>query len=298
MNCISYAIFGNPHVQEENCFSFHSYMRGLMINLRLNRLLFPGWDSVIHVNQSNPYKEFFESLNTLPNVRVIFCEDAPLCKAMLWRLKPIFEVEHSTWKYEHVICRDADSPTIYKDVQAVTYWMSTNRACHAITDSDGHGIPMMGGMVGFKPKPFTSITGCNTWDDLIRLGQAYEFNYSQKGSDQNFLNRCIYPLVSQPGRDSITQHYFEGMPNTHLSDYHTCSSCPRKASGHNDNCPNNVRVPISDELKESNTICGHIGAAGFYEGPLNKFLNNYVEEFRDIQELEAPLKESIFFWHI
>lgn len=295
MNCVSYSIFGNRHVKHENCFSYDSYMRGLMINLRLNRLIFPGWDTVIHVNKSTEHQDFFHSLRTLPNVSVVFCEDAPLCKAMLWRLKPIFELRANAWKYEHVICRDVDSPTIYKDAQAVSYWMTRNKAVHAITDSDGHGIPMMGGMVGFKPELFTAIVGVKTWDDLIRIGDTYGFNYNEKGTDQNFLNRAIYPLVSQPGRDSITQHYFEGMPNSHLSDYHTCAQCPRKASGHRDDCPNNISIPIPDEMKESNTIAGHIGAAGYYEGPLFKFIYKYNERFKDIIKLEEQLKE-IFFW--
>lgn len=298
MNCISYAIFTRPEGSVGDTFDFNTYLRGLMLNIRLNRLLFPGWDSVIHVNRSNPLEPFFNELATLPNVRVIYCDDDPLCKAMLWRLKPIYEVQAGAWKYEHVICRDVDAPTIYKDAQAVGYWMTKNKAVHAITDSDSHCHPLMGGMCGFKPSLFTSITGTNTWENLIRIGNSRGYNYNKKNSDQDFLLHIIYPLVSQPGMDSITQHYFEGYGNTHLGDYHTCGHCPRKASGHRDDCPNNFQLSLPEELKESNTICGHIGAAGFYEGALTKFLKNYKDRFIDIRQVEDKFDEvrECFWW--
>lgn len=298
MNAISYAIFGKEETRHGGCFNFSSYLRGLMINLRLNRILFPGWDTVIHVNNDTEHLEFFDSLRQLPNVRVVFCEPAPLCKSMLWRLKPVFELQAGAWKYNHVICRDVDSPTIYKDVQAVTYWLGTNKAVHAITDSDSHTIPMMGGMIGFKPSPFTSITGTKTWEELLRIGDAYGFDYNRKGSDQDFLNRCVYPLVSQPGRDSITQHYFEGMPHTHLSDYHTCAQCPRKYSGHNEDCPNNIKVPIPDEMKESNCIAGHIGASGYAQQQTESFLRKYYDLFQDIRRFEEPIYEILCKWEL
>ncbi len=283
MNAISYSIFGSPHTRLENCFDFHSYMRGLMINLRLNRLIFPGWDTVIHVNRTTQYLDFFVELNKLPNVRVMFCEDAPLCKAMLWRLHPIFEIRANAWKYSHVICRDVDSPTMYKDAQCVAQWIRHGKSVHAITDSVSHTIPMMGGMVGFKPDSFTSIMNVKTWEELMRVGSTYSFDFNRKGTDQDFLNRVIYPLVAQPGRDSITQHYMLGMGNTFLSDYHN-------------------RVPdeplaISDEMKESNQIAGHIGASGYYEGETFRFLWKFNEQFKDIIEVEQMHKE-IFFWPV
>lgn len=298
MNAISYALFTKPDGSVGDTYDFNTYLRGLMLNIRLNRLIFPGWDTVIHVNQSNPFMYFFNELEKLPNVRIVICEDAPLCKAMLWRMKPIFEVQAGAWKYEHVICRDTDAPTIYKDAQAVGYWMTKNKAVHAITDSDSHSHPLMGGMCGFKPALFTSIVNVRTWDDLIRLGNAYSFDFNRKNSDQDFLIRMIYPLVSIPGNDSITQHYFEGYGNTHLSDYHTCAKCPRKASGHNDDCPNNFTIAIPDEYKESNTICGHIGAAGFYEGALVQFMKKNRDKFIDIKQTETKLEEydKVFWW--
>lgn len=280
MKCISYSIFGNPSMRHENCFDFHSYLRGLMVNIRLNRLIFPEWDTVVHVSQSTfeLYEDLFNNIGNLKNVRVVVCEDAPLCLAMLWRLKPIFEKEENgNWKYTHVICRDVDSPTLYKDAQCVSQWIRHDKAAHAITDSISHTIPMMGGMIGFRPGYFTDRTGCNTWEDAIRIGRTRDFKWNTKGSDQEYLNQILYPLFAQQGFDSITQHYLKGCPNTWLGDYH-CT------------LPNET-LTISDSMKESNDIAGHIGAAGYYEGPLLKFLNKYTEQFRDIKEVEKDYKD-------
>lgn len=282
--CISYSIFGNQSNRHDNCFDFFSYARGLMINIRLNRLLFPDWHTVVHVSRSTYeiYSELFGNIDRIKNVRVVVCEDAPLCLSMLWRLKPVFEKEENgNWMYEHVICRDVDSPTLYKDAQCVAQWIRHDKAAHAITDSISHTIPMMGGMVGFRPKYLPERLGIKTWDDCIRLGNTFGFNYAQKGTDQEFLCRVIYPAVAQPGNDSITQHYLLGHGNTFLSDYH--------------NTVPDEPLMIADELKESNHIAGHIGSAGAYNSVLNKFLQKHVEQFRDIVEAERS-SSDIFYW--
>lgn len=277
--CISYSIFGNENNRLENCFNFHSYLRGLMVNIRLNRLIFPEWETVVHVSGSSyvENEDLFNRINTIKNVRIVVCEDEPLCMAMLWRLKPVFEKDNiGNWKYSHVICRDVDSPTLYKDAQCVAQWIRHDKAAHAITDSISHTIPMMGGMVGFRPPYITERLGVKTWEDCIRLGNTFNLNYNQKGTDQEFLCRAIYPMVAQPGSDSITQHYMLGHGNTFLSDYH--------------NTVPDEPLMISDALKESNQIAGHIGAAGFYEGQMLNLMHKYTEEFRDIREVESHYK--------
>ena len=40
---------------------------------------------------------------------------------------------------------------------------------------------------------------------------------------------------------------------------------------------------ISEELKESNLICGHIGAAGNYQIPTYNFLRKHKDKFVDLQ---------------
>lgn len=85
MKAISYALFGFDAERQKDCFDFNSYLRGLTLNIRMARLLYPDWNIVLHVDQNtnNGLKDLFDALP----IEVVICEDAPLTKAMLWRLK-------------------------------------------------------------------------------------------------------------------------------------------------------------------------------------------------------------------
>jgi len=297
MKCVSYSIFG--HNRGDQAFDFPGYIRGLSLCLRLNRLLYKDWVSVIHTDKGTyeAFQSYFDGIKS-DKVDVVICKDAPLCLAMLWRLKPVFEQNWDTVargythaKYTHVICRDVDSPATYREVQAVEQWIASDKTMHAITDSVSHIIPLMGGMIGFRPAYITEKLHTADWDELISRNGGIDFN--NKGADQDFLNREIYPRVARQGTDSISQHYFAGMSNTFLSDFHTCT-CP-PPSGHADNCPNNYKIDLPDELKESNSIAGHIGASGSYQSATERFLRKYRHLFDDLYIAEGNYPQ-IFYW--
>lgn len=271
MKVISYSLFGYNKERQADCFDFNSYLRGFMINLRMNRLIFPEWETRIHTDQST-YDAFKLLLNNLP-IKVVICEPAPLCLGMLWRMKPLFDET-----VELVLCRDLDSPATYKEAQCVKYWMNRDKAAHAITDSVSHNLPMLGGMIGFKRANFKDYTGFSSWEQMV---EGKGIDYSRKGSDQDFLNKYIYPCFAKHGTDSITQHYLLGMPNTFLSDYQ--NEVP------------NLELNIPFTMKESNDTCGHIGAAGYYTTTMHKFLHKYRDRFEDIRKAEEPFKD-LFYW--
>lgn len=286
--CISYSLFGYGKERHPESFDFLSYLRGLMINVRMNRLLYPDWEIVLQTDQ-----ETYDAFNVLFDnigIQVRVNDTSPLCLAMLWRLKPSFETENGKWKYTHVICRDLDSPPTYREVQAVKYWVNRDKAMHAITDSVSHNLPLLGGMIGMRPAYFNEKVG-NSFDKMLALGRGMSFE--RKGSDQKFLCEYIYPKFSVPGSDSITQHYFNGMGNTHLSDYRTCT-CP-PTSGHESHCYNNIDIDIPYMYVESNSVCGHIGAAGFYSTAMFQFLRKHKSNFDDLIEVEKNYP-NIFYW--
>lgn len=276
MKAISYSLFGYNKARAENCFDFNSYMRGFMMNVRMNRLIYPSWVNVLHTDMPTyqAFLDFFVELKQ-KGVIIIVCDEAPLCKAMLWRLKPAFEAH----LYSHVICRDLDSPATYREAQAVSYWMSKDKAMHAITDSVSHNIPLMGGMIGMIPMYFTQRVGVPSWDVMMSMGNDIDFN--QKGSDQTFLNRYIYPCFANQGTDSITQHYVLGHGNTWLSDYH--------------NHIQDIQIDIPETLKESNAVCGHIGSSGHYSTVMDKFIGKHKHLFVDLIEIEKK-HPNIFLW--
>lgn len=267
---IVYSLFG-AGIEYKNCFSFYNYLQGLAINLRLARLIYPDWEVVLETDTST-YQQYQDLLTALPIVIEINDSGQELCRAMLWRLKPIWH------DYTHVLCRDLDSPLTYRERQAVEHWISHGKTGHAITDSVSHTIALMGGMIGFVPEYFKMRTGFASWQAMMADSPI---NFNVKGSDQDFLNQVIYPKIAGPGNDSITQHYVLGMPNTFLSDYH--NHIPA------------IELAIDPELVESNNTCGHIGAAGYYTGPTFKFLHKYKDAFADLREIEAKYPK-IFFW--
>lgn len=279
MKAISYALFGYNKERQANCFDFNSYLRGLLINIRMNRLLYPGWDIVLQTDQST--YDAFEPLFNSIGIRVQINKPAPLCMAMLWRLKPVFENGEINWKYTHVICRDLDSPATYREAQAVQHWINNDKAMHAITDSVSHCLALLGGMIGMRPHYFTERVA-QTWEGMI--AQASGIDFSIKGSDQTFLNQYIYPQFAKPGCDSITQHYCLGYGNTFLSDYH-------------DHIPDIELPNVDPVLKATNDVCGHIGAAGYYETAMFKFLHEVWDQFPDLLAAEKNYPK-IFYWTI
>lgn len=278
MKAICYSLFGHERGQQENCFSFNSYLRGLLINIRMNRLLFPEWKIILQTDRAtnDAWGELFDRL---PISIEVHQNDVPLTLAMLWRLRPAFEFDLAYPKYSHVLCRDLDSIATYREAQAVQYWINKDKAMHAITDSVSHDLPLLGGMIGVIPKYFTERTGCHTWKQLIDKDNS--FDWEKKGSDQTFLNQAVYPCFAQKGTDSITQHYCLGMANTFLSDYH--------------NHIQDMELSIPFEYKESNDCCGHIGSAGYYNGQMSKFINKNSDKFEDLIEIEKDYSD-IFSW--
>jgi hypothetical protein len=134
-------------------------------------------------------------------------------------------------------------------------------------------------MIGFKPHDFMRTCGWSNWDEMVSSGN---YNWSIKGSDQNFINDYVYRIYSHPQADSIVQHYIKGMPNTYLSAYY--NEIP------------NIEVPnVPSEYNESNDVCGHIGAAGWYETALFRFFEKYRHHFDDLISLEKE-HSAIFYW--
>lgn len=269
MNIISYSLFGYNEARKENCFVFNDYLRGLHLNIRLASILLPDWKIRLHTDQKT--YDGLKSILDKNGIQVVICEDAPLTKAMLWRMKPCFDK-----KVNYVICRDLDSPLTYRDAQAVNIWIQHEKASHAITDSVSHNIPMMGGMIGFWQPYFKSYVGYDTWEEMT----AIDLHWEVKGMDQTFLTKKIYPCFAIQGKDSITQHYVLGMPNTFLSDFNKEIK--------------DIEV-VNPEYKCTNDLCGHIGASGYYTTVMGEFLRKHNHLWPKLNKLEQQHKE-IFYW--
>lgn len=259
MKIISYALFGDP-----NSFEFPFYLRGLYFNARMNRLLYPEWTTLVTMDTTvsnlkiTPYLLDFLKIN-------IF-NPAPRCHAMLWRMNPIFYN-----KVTHVICRDADAITTYREAQAVQEWTDSGLGFHGITDDPAHTIPIMGGMCGFKVDRFKQLfPEYPTFTDL--LGKD---NLKDHGSDQNLLMKKIYPKA----KSDMMGHFFKG--------------CSEKVAAVRNSVP--PKLPgVNPKLWESNLTCRMIGSPGVVDFELLRFFKRFDNNPKfDSFEKEFP---EIFYW--
>lgn len=271
--CISYSLFGYGRPQVSNSFTFVSYLRGLLLSIRMDRILFPNWEIVVNMDKET-YEAYKPLFDTLPIV-VCVNDPEPLTKAMLWRMRPVFNYS----EYSHVICRDLDSPPTYREAQCVQEWINSDMGAHAITDSISHGVPLLGGMIGFNTGYFPMITGMQHWTDLFH---HCNLDFSQKGADQTLLNSLVYPKFADPPRASIMQHYLLGMPNTFLPGYR--------------NVVPNIEVEnVPKEMEESNESCSHMGQAGWLLPQTFRFFRKHADKMKDLLDIEKNWPD-IAYW--
>lgn len=251
MKVISYSIF-------KDCpdWLFGFYLRGLYFNMRMNRLIYPGWYTFI-------YYEDFEIIRPLIMEQNLFRlsfivaigknKNNSRCESMLWRLKPIWAECH-LGKCEYLICRDTDAITTYRESLSVKRWIESGKDAHGMNDSPAHGgLHLMGGMCGFKADAIRSKY--NSWESLI---EGYDLR--EHGSDQQLLMDRVYPLV----KDSF---YFDPSPDS----------------------------PTDNALWESQLTCRHIGSAGVVEMELLRFFERHDPDNDKFVEFEKT-NTDLFYW--
>lgn len=176
---ISYSLF-NKCEPYELCF----YLIGFYHNLRMNRLIYPDWFTRLVIERPlyEKYKSFFLCLSTSFDFDIEFKETAPLCEMMLWRLIPLWNDSVS-----HVLCRDADSITTYKETQIIKQWLISGKNVCSINDNKAHA-GIMGGLSGFTISAFDE----DSFKEFIS-----GFDLSRRGSDQDLINRkCVGSIIT------------------------------------------------------------------------------------------------------
>ena len=131
---------------------------------------------------------------------------APLTKAMLWRVAPVFEVDS-----EFVFCRDIDAPPMPRDRAVCETFMRSPASIGTCHDNVAHA-GVMGGLCHFRSKEFREQSGLYTLDDLYRYAAQSAEQWGQHGTDQNVLNRLV---VERPKLVLLEHRYggwVEGKP--------------------------------------------------------------------------------------
>jgi len=268
MNIISYCLFGSRSKEIER-WEFLAYLRGFVFNVKMNALLFPGWVTHIELDSQtySDYDVLFKELKKYYNISFDINASAPLCKAMLWRLKPIFfEDSH------YVMCRDCDSLTSYRERQAIEAFTLSGLFIHGLTDNPAHTVPLLGGLCSFSALQLR--TKYKSWDELLSLSTI---GISSRGTDQSFLNSVIYPDF----KESMFAHYLKGMKGNGEAIVKTEIE--------------NIHLNINNNLWESNLCSFFAGSAGVNELETLRFFKRF-EPKNGFEEIEKQYPK-IFYWY-
>lgn len=159
---------------------FLFYLRGLIFNVWMAKIVYPGFHIVVHVERTI-YLKYRLILDPL-DIQIVMREEDTLCRMMLWRLKPIFESNA-----DYVFARDCDALITSREAAIVKAFIVSGKTIQGIHDNPAHSIPLMGGLSGYRCTDLDQRYG--NWDDMLSLATA---PIDKHGSDQTFLNEIVF----------------------------------------------------------------------------------------------------------
>jgi hypothetical protein len=255
LNRIAYSLFTPPDLDKNNRFVFDKYLLGVYFNARMNRLVYPGWQTVVFVDSRivDQHSRYFRDLSEPPfHVRFVrMSADRPIGELLLSRFTPLFDSCTS-----RLLCRDLDSITTYREALAVQEWLDSGLACHTMADNVAHRDPVMAGMCGFDVKQFRRLAP----EYASVKGLIDGFDLSWRGSDQMVLRVRVWPRC----RKSALAHCFRGC-------------VPSDAAEVKSDVTDGALPGVSPELRESNLVVGFIGQAGINEMEILRFFRRHDE---------------------
>jgi hypothetical protein len=187
MNVISFSLWGSNPV----------YTIGAIKNSQIAKDLFPGWKCIFYCFDSVP-SNIIKTLSSMNNVEVRMVNGDGDNRGMFNRFLPAEESG-----VEYYISRDTDSRLSPREKIAVDAWIASGKDFHIIRDHPYHGAPIMGGMWGIKG---------GLLKDLSEKIEHFKAT-TDKGQDQFFLSKNIYPLIVNNKISCIVHDpFFENKP--------------------------------------------------------------------------------------
>jgi hypothetical protein len=249
MKTISLALFGTGN-------KYAQYVSACVL---ANLNLFPrdeGWIIKFHIDDAITNTAVGCVLSKMVDRGLIVVRQmgsAPLTRAMLWRMAPIWDVG-----VNYVFCRDLDAPPMPRDRVACEQFVKSGYAVGTILDNVAH-IDIMGGLCQFNATAFRLSTGLHSIDDLYHWADHSDAEYKVHGLDQLVLNR----LILRPSGPTMLEHRYNGWldgPN----------KLPARSAGRYLNPAWSTPIPdigkskLSPELTaEADLLGAHLGVAGY-----------------------------------
>ena len=168
MNLVSFSLYGHEE----------KYFAGALRNAEIVSGSMPGWIPIFFLDNNVPasFVKALEGLGSLVRIR----EPDWHQNGMFWRFRAFFEVGAT-----RVLIRDSDSRINARDLCAIDCWVDSGLGAHIIRDHPLHQSLLMGGMWGAKSELLADHL---LWNCINDFGV-------ERGADQEFLNRHIYPVV-------------------------------------------------------------------------------------------------------
>jgi hypothetical protein len=169
-NIVAYSLWGDHPM----------YWFGALKNIELVKKYFPGWICRFYIDDSCK-KELIETIKG-DNVEVILVKSKDSFHGMFWRFWASEDPEVDIF-----LSRDCDSRISDREVAAIEEWLNSDKDFHIMRDHPYHTVPILGGMWGCRNGIMRKI-------GLSKMIESWN-QYQIKGIDQDFLGRCVYPLV-------------------------------------------------------------------------------------------------------
>ena len=204
---ISFSLWGDAPI----------YNVGAIRNAEMSPEIYPGWICRFYLGSDVP-QETENKLKEFNHVEVVNMDEENDWQGMFWRFFAVNNEED----IDYVIFRDTDSRLTFREYEAVTEWVVSEKYLHIMRDHPYHSEPIMGGMWGCKPKEIINkineevyrrheLPEATSFKKIIEDWMAVEWNktergadramtldnYFTKGIDQRFLRGMIYQLCSK-----------------------------------------------------------------------------------------------------
>jgi len=239
----SYALFGH-HVTHGTRQFYWDHIPALV---RAHHNLYPDWELRVHVDSTyhEDRSRLLRAFEAEGLVNIVHCgENTACCRSMLWRMQPAWDTT-----VDYVVCRDMDSAPCPKDAKTIKQWIESGATLHTVNDNHQHTVVMMGGMVGFKVKPFLEKCPWKTWEEMVNSFNGLEL--PSGGHDQILMSGKLWSTYYP----DVCAHRFAGLPADK-----TLRACYTSV-------PEGPLEGLSEQMcREADTLMPYLGASS-YEVP-------------------------------
>ena len=176
-NIVAYSLWGDHPM----------YWVGALKNIEQVKNYFPSWVCRFYIDDTCD-EELIKTIKG-DNVEVVLVDSKDSFHGMFWRFWASEDSEVDIF-----LSRDCDSRFFDREISAIKEWLESDKDFHIMRDHPYHSVQILGGMWGCRNGLMRKI-------GLVKMIESWN-QFERKGVDQDFLGRCVYPLII----DNVMEH--------------------------------------------------------------------------------------------